>query len=154
MALTSGRSLLTFVSKPSIFCKFSSGSSFEQIWISAIFIKISISYIFLKIPSIIREMMKNIILNILKFSFAIGLVYWLVNSGKLDFSLAKDIFRNPIFVMSIILFMFLDQVLVAYRWKIILMTKSHRKKDTHRYIFVNNYILHIWCKWCKMVRVN
>ena len=67
-------------------------------------------------------MNKNILLNILKFSFAIGLVYWLVTSGRLDFTLAKDLF-----VISIILIMFFDQFLVAYRWAIILSTKSENK---------------------------
>lgn len=69
-------------------------------------------------------MKKNIIFNLLKISLATGLIYWLVQSGKLDFDLVAQVLKDPLRVIAIILFMLFDHVVVAYRWRINLHTKA------------------------------
>ena len=61
---------------------------------------------------------------IAKFSLAITLIVWLVNSGKLDFSLIQKLITNSNnWIYAIILFI-IQVSLSSVRWKIILKTKS------------------------------
>jgi uncharacterized membrane protein YbhN (UPF0104 family) len=84
-------------------------------------------------------MKKNIILNILKISLAAGLIYWLVQSGKLDFNLITEVLKDPLRVFAIILFMLFDHVIVAFRWCIILQTKALAKLPLLK-VFKANWI--------------
>lgn len=61
---------------------------------------------------------------LLKFIFAIALLYWLVTSGKLDLSLVKKSFEvGPQWAIAFLL-MVIQAVLGAYRYKILLGTKN------------------------------
>ena len=71
-------------------------------------------------------MTKNSIKIIAKFSFALAILYWLVDSGKLDFKILMKTFDHPwrlAFVFSLIL---LNLLIVTWRWKYILDFKSSR----------------------------
>ena len=84
-------------------------------------------------------MLGNIAKNILKFGFALGLIYWLVQSGKLDFSLLKKAFSSPLTVILAISFMLADHFIVAIRLKIILTKKIPDYISTLK-IFIANWI--------------
>lgn len=64
--------------------------------------------------------------TLLKFLLAIGLIYWLVASGKLDFSLVKkSLTAGP--QMWIGLLLLLVQIFIcAYRYKLLLETKTKK----------------------------
>jgi len=62
--------------------------------------------------------------TLLKFIFAIGLVYWLLSSGKLDLSLiGKSIHHGPEWILAILIII-TQAFLGAYRYKMIIETKS------------------------------
>ncbi len=65
--------------------------------------------------------------TLLKFLFAFGLIYWLVSSGKLDFSLVGKSFQVG-YLWPVAIALILIQALVGvYRYKILLQIKSSRK---------------------------
>lgn len=69
-------------------------------------------------------MLKTFILTTLKILVAAGLIGWLLQSGKLDFSLLKDLLAHPaaiVFAAALAIFNFL---LISYRWKNILTARS------------------------------
>lgn len=71
--------------------------------------------------------MKNIIKLVLKFGFAFALIYWLVQSGKLNLSLLGEIFNYPgrlafAFFGTIIIIL-----IVAFRYKLIIEHKTALK---------------------------
>jgi uncharacterized membrane protein YbhN (UPF0104 family) len=68
--------------------------------------------------------MKNVIITLLKFSFATGLIYWLVNSGKLDFTLLSDVIKDPTKLLICGFGMLLVLMLANFRYSIILSHKS------------------------------
>ena len=62
---------------------------------------------------------------VLKFSFAGGLLYWLIQKGDLDFAMAgKALTENPELVLGVILMIAFSAIGTAYRWKILLEIKS------------------------------
>ncbi|MBD66393.1 MAG: hypothetical protein CME62_14375 [Halobacteriovoraceae bacterium] len=69
-------------------------------------------------------MIKRVLINCTKIAFALGLVLWLVNSGKIDMELVYKSFQNPLNVIFILAFMLFDQFIVAIRWKHILESKA------------------------------
>jgi uncharacterized membrane protein YbhN (UPF0104 family) len=84
-------------------------------------------------------MYKKIITNILKFSLAIGLIYWLVQSGKLDFKLLYKLLETPLVIVISIALMQFDHVLVALRLRIILLQKASNDLSFIR-LFISNWI--------------
>ncbi len=68
--------------------------------------------------------MKSFIKNTLKLVLAFGLIYWLVESGKLDFSLLKKLFASPLTVIIAILLLQFDNGIAAFRLRIILHKKA------------------------------
>ncbi|MBC7540415.1 MAG: flippase-like domain-containing protein [Bacteriovorax sp.] len=65
--------------------------------------------------------------TLLKFIFAIALVYWLVTSGKLDLSLVSKSFKvGPQWLIALFLIIIIV-ALGAYRYKLLLETKSQKK---------------------------
>lgn len=83
-------------------------------------------------------MAKKIILNLLKISVAAGLILWLVRNGKLDMGFVKDIFlQDPIRVFSAVVFIILDQFIVALRLRLILMTKAKEVISYIKLILIN-----------------
>lgn len=71
--------------------------------------------------------MKNVLKLLFKFGFAFGLIYWLVDSGKLNLSLLKEIFNYP----ERLIFAFLGTIfvifIVAFRYKVIIEHKASIK---------------------------
>jgi hypothetical protein len=64
---------------------------------------------------------------LLKFIFAIALVYWLITSGKLDLSLVSKSFEvGPQWLIALFLIIIIV-ALGAHRYKILLETKSQKK---------------------------
>jgi hypothetical protein len=76
---------------------------------------------------------------LLKFIFAVALFYWLIKSGKLDFSLVKKSFEvGPQWFIAIVL-IFVQTGLSGLRYKLLLETKS-QKALSFLAIFKINYI--------------
>ncbi|MGZ3787673.1 MAG: lysylphosphatidylglycerol synthase transmembrane domain-containing protein [Bacteriovorax sp.] len=64
--------------------------------------------------------------TVLKFSFAIALIYWLISSGKLDLSLVKKSFEvGPQWFIALVL-LFVQICLGAFRYKLLLETKGQK----------------------------
>lgn len=64
---------------------------------------------------------------LLKFILAIALIYWLLASGKLDFTLVKKSFQvGPQWLLTLLL-IFVQILLGTYRYKRLLETKSQKK---------------------------
>lgn len=86
-----------------------------------------------------EKMLKRVLINSFKVSFAGGLIYWLVQSGKIDMELVKESFKSPLFVALIVFLMLFDHGIVALRWRIILQFKATEKLNIVR-IFLANWI--------------
>ncbi|MFN8369385.1 MAG: lysylphosphatidylglycerol synthase transmembrane domain-containing protein [Bacteriovoracaceae bacterium] len=72
--------------------------------------------------------MKNIFKNILKLSLAVGLVYYLLASGKLDFKiLFTSLKENTSTWIFAIVFTLVNYVLMSYRWKKLVEIKTKKK---------------------------
>lgn len=71
--------------------------------------------------------MKNALKVLLKFGFAFGLIYWLINSGKLDFNIFKEVIANPLRLSFTFIGFFFVLVLVTFRFQFILDHKMSRK---------------------------
>jgi hypothetical protein len=69
-------------------------------------------------------MLKTIFINLFKISIAAGLIYWLINSGKLDFNLIKDLIRSPFPVFLAMTLSLLNFWLISLRWREILKARS------------------------------
>lgn len=70
-------------------------------------------------------MLKTIFVNTLKILVAAGLIYWLVTSGKLDFNLLAKLKDYPLSVITAAALCILNCVLISYRWKLILKSRSN-----------------------------
>lgn len=80
---------------------------------------------------------------VLKFLLAAILLYWLLSSGKLDLSLVKKSFEvGPQWLLALFLIM-LQAFLAAFRYKLLLETKSHSKLPFLRILKIN-YIGHFF----------
>lgn len=75
--------------------------------------------------TIIIQMLKNIIINLLKMGLAGGLIYWLVQSGKLDFSLLNELIRTPSIIIMSLLFLQVVNGLITIRLRLLI---EHRSK--------------------------
>ena len=69
-------------------------------------------------------MLKTFFLNTVKILIAAALIYWLINSGKLDFKLLTKLSEHPLAVLLSIVLIVLNFVLVSYRWETILRARS------------------------------
>lgn len=88
---------------------------------------------------IISSMIKKLIMNILKLAIASGLIYWLIQSDKIDFTLLKKVFSQPLIVISAILMMQADNFIVTYRLRLILQIKAQRTLSLLK-MFLANWI--------------
>jgi uncharacterized membrane protein YbhN (UPF0104 family) len=82
-------------------------------------------------------MSKKGIFTILKFTFAILLLIWLAQKGKLDFSLFSYWANNPIQLFMIYLLALFNFLLVSFRYKLLLEFRSKFK-----------------LKWSKIIKSN
>lgn len=83
--------------------------------------------------------MTNILKGIFKLLFAFTLIYWLVRSGKLDFNLLAEAFEAPMKIICVILFLQLDNFIVAYRLKFLIQIKA-KEAISFMGLFLANWI--------------
>lgn len=69
-------------------------------------------------------MTKNSIKIIAKFGLALGILYWLVDSGKLDFKILIQTLDHPWRLSLVFGLIILNLLIVTWRWKYILDFKS------------------------------
>lgn len=69
-------------------------------------------------------MLKTIFLNILKLLVTGGLIYWLVNSGKLNFRLLAELQHHPLAVFLSVSLSTLNFCLISIRWRSILGART------------------------------
>lgn len=71
--------------------------------------------------------MKNAVKTILKFAFAFGLIYWLINSGKLDLSVLGEAANDPLRMAAGFGFVLLILLLATWRYYLIITEKMENK---------------------------
>jgi glycosyltransferase 2 family protein len=69
-------------------------------------------------------MLKTFFLNSIKFLIAGSLIYWLVNSGKLDFKLIANLANSPLALITAAFLSILNFWLISIRWREILKARS------------------------------
>lgn len=69
-------------------------------------------------------MLKTLFVNALKILLALGLLYWLVTSGKLDFKLLERLKEYPLAVLLAMGLSVLNFLLISFRWETILRARS------------------------------
>ncbi|MEX1099136.1 MAG: lysylphosphatidylglycerol synthase domain-containing protein, partial [Bacteriovoracaceae bacterium] len=71
--------------------------------------------------------MKNSVKLILKFLFAFGLIYWLINSGKLDLDVLGEAADDPLRMIAGFLIIILILLLATWRYFLIITDKMQKK---------------------------
>ncbi len=84
-------------------------------------------------------MNKNLIKNIIKICVAFGLIYWLVQSGKLDFALLGELIKSPLLIIVTFSILQFDNLLVAIRLRMLLHQKTVKSLSMLR-MFMANWI--------------
>jgi uncharacterized membrane protein YbhN (UPF0104 family) len=69
-------------------------------------------------------MLKTVFLTTLKIAVAAGLIYWLLQSGKLDFKLLARLKDHPLEVLIAAVLSVVNFILISYRWRNILRARS------------------------------
>lgn len=69
-------------------------------------------------------MLKKVLLNLLKAGLALGLLVWLMQSGKLNWDLLADMLRYPHRLLLAFGFSFVNLLLVTWRWRYLLSARS------------------------------
>ncbi len=64
--------------------------------------------------------LKDIVKIILKFIFSGGIIYWLISTGKLDFTLAFKVLEHKISLVLCLVFLVIQAILASIRWRILL----------------------------------
>lgn len=72
-------------------------------------------------------MNKNLLKTLFKLTLAVLLIYWLVDSGKLDFAILGDVLNHPARLLIAFALTIFNLLLVTYRWKSILEFKTSEK---------------------------
>lgn len=72
-------------------------------------------------------MLKNTFVNLIKIFIAFLLIYWLINSGKLDFKLLQQLQDHKIAVLIAFIFSILNFIIISYRWETILSSRSQMR---------------------------
>lgn len=71
--------------------------------------------------------MKNAIKTILKFAFAFGLIYWLINSGKLDLAVLGEALKDPMRLLCGFGFVLGILALATWRYFLVITEKMEVK---------------------------
>lgn len=69
-------------------------------------------------------MLKTVFINLLKLAIAAGLIIWLANSGKLDFSLVAKLSQYPGALALAVVFSVINFWLISLRWRSILSART------------------------------
>lgn len=83
--------------------------------------------------------MKNAVKTILKFAFAFGLIFWLIDSGKLDLSVLEKAAQDPLRMITGFLIILSILLMVTWRYYLIITDKMV-KKPSFRKITKFNWI--------------
>lgn len=67
---------------------------------------------------------KNILIQALKVAFALGLIFWLIQSGKLNFKALANLL-HPQYLIPGFLLVFASMYMSSERWRMLLQTQSH-----------------------------
>lgn len=73
-------------------------------------------------------MLKKVLLNILKAAVALGLLGWLIQTGKLNWELLAEMRRYPHRLLMAFGFFFINLFLVTWRWRHLLSARSSVKQ--------------------------
>lgn len=82
-------------------------------------------------------MNKKIITNLLKFALAFGLLFALIQSGKLDFSLLAEVVKKPISLAIAFILMQVIIVLIAFRLRLLIQHRAENKISLIKMFFAN-----------------
>lgn len=72
-----------------------------------------------------RKRVKNILIQVLKVVFSLALIFWLVQSGKLNFKALLNLLQ-PQYLVLVIALMGTNLYLTSERWRMLLLTQSHK----------------------------
>lgn len=67
---------------------------------------------------------KNLLFQTLKIVFSVGLIYWLIQSGKLNFKALANLLQ-PQYLIPAFLLVGANMYLTSERWRMLLQTQSH-----------------------------
>jgi uncharacterized membrane protein YbhN (UPF0104 family) len=73
------------------------------------------------------QMKKEMLKTLLKFVVAGGIIYWMVSSGKLDFSLLKKAFSHPLNITIVVVLSVFNLFATSWRWKKLMEAKLDHK---------------------------
>lgn len=79
-----------------------------------------------------RKKAKNLIIQALKIVFAVGLIFWLVQSGKLNFKALANLLQ-PQYLIAGFLLIFANMYLTSERWRMLLQTQNHHQNSWQTY---------------------
>lgn len=82
-------------------------------------------------------MQKKLLINITKILIAGGLIVWLLKSGKLDLSLLKNLALFPLAVSLACLLQLINYLLVSWRWRLIISSRSSQKMSLKDILKIN-----------------
>jgi len=85
-------------------------------------------------------MTKKIVLTAAKFALALGLLWWLIDSGKLDWDMLLTLRRYPHRLLLVLGFDFLNLLLVTLRWRLILAARTEGPPMPLHKLFLVNWI--------------
>jgi hypothetical protein len=72
----------------------------------------------------ILKMKKEFVKTLAKFGFAAIIIYWMINSGKLDFNLLPKAFSHPFNLSIVILLTIFNLLATSWRWKKLMEVKT------------------------------
>lgn len=72
-----------------------------------------------------------------KIFFAIGIIFWLISSGKLDFKLMNDLLDSGTNLSFGLVFILISILLTSFRWKLILEVKTSKKLAYKKMLPIN-----------------
>ena len=82
-------------------------------------------------------MLKKVLMNILKAALALGLLWWLANSGKLNWALLSEITARPGRLAFVGCLLFSNLLLCSWRWRLLLSARAKQLMGLGRLYFVN-----------------
>jgi len=82
-------------------------------------------------------MVKKVLLNLLKALVAAGLLWWLTQSGKLNWEVISEVRRYPHRLLMAFFFCFFSLFLCTWRWRHLLSARATRPQSLMGLFFVN-----------------
>jgi hypothetical protein len=82
-------------------------------------------------------MLKKVLINFIKVATAAGLLWWLVNSGKLDWSLLRTLTSEPLRLVLAIVLCATNLLLCTWRWRLLLSARTKDLMASSKLFLVN-----------------